>query len=133
MEKAGQIHAYRCKQCQGIQYSINLHHGITRTTIPCKFCINSAEKCPPPADKEIICERAWYRPTADEYNRLLLAQKEHVLRGGLLLKPLNKITGLQGVYTTFDLLSDPESWLDFAYHYYNPDMDLFEQVKNDTT
>lgn len=80
----GTLDVYICENCNKVMYSKYIDKGVTPFCIKCERCgsVMLHERTFPvalfPADIE------WYRPSFEEFQNLALAEKEHVLNGGLI-------------------------------------------------
>lgn len=81
---------YECKSCQHITKTIDIDKGVTPFIIRCRKCnseaISNFYYDSKPSDKP---ELQFYRPTLEETYTLSTFAVDHVLKGGLLLKPID--------------------------------------------
>ena len=93
--------AYFCKECRKVTITVDVDEGVTSAFIECPYCKKSyaqtfmyqipgcmyfgefkdGRMTTLPADFE------WYKPTKDEILHLSKGEKEHVSKGGLLMRP----------------------------------------------
>lgn len=104
--KSPRYNCYVCEHhCQ--TFTVDVDHGVTPFMIGCEFkgspdrpanpkfigangkCIGTAKSCFYPRDKlpdHAKVTHEWYRPNSTEFKRLSHGSKEHVSKGGLLLR-----------------------------------------------
>lgn len=94
----GAINAYACPVCSKLTIVIHKDKGVTPMFLACRItpgCDGRAESIgypPPPAPPKVVAavRWVWYRPSKKEFNKLEPAAKDHVSRGGLLLRRLTE-------------------------------------------
>lgn len=94
MEKQFSKNAYTCDTCNKRIVSVNLHEGVTPFLIGCRanwpgHCMGTAQSEFYGIDQTLPAEWGWYRPDEAEMAGLDPATKQHVERGGLLLRKLD--------------------------------------------
>lgn len=91
-----EINGWKCGICGKITYCIHVYEGITPMFLGCREtdgCTGTAKSLmypPPPAPDHVIAavKWEWYKPCADELRNSDAPTREHVERGGLLLREL---------------------------------------------
>lgn len=85
----GRKNLYRCPECHGVVVTKDTAKGVTPFSIMCRatqgctgFMFSSFYRC----DQSLVATFEWYRPEIIEDAR----NKEHLLKGGLLLRRLPK-------------------------------------------
>jgi hypothetical protein len=89
-EPVGLINTYVCSLGHRT-VTVNSAEGATPPRIDCRECLwegspNQAESCYCRVDQELRPTHEWYRPEGEELARLDDATREHVAKGGLLLR-----------------------------------------------
>lgn len=98
----GRVNGWICQSCGVPTYCVHVHHGTTPMFLACR-----AEGLPPddaeckgtgvsmgyprpmpPRHVVTAITFEWYKPEEDEYRRLLAQMRDHVDRGGLLIRPI---------------------------------------------
>lgn len=91
------VNGYLCKACNGLTMTYDRHPGITPMFVdhkrfdPNSRCPGMAQSLGYPAEAppaEWSPSHEWYRPAEDELLRFSDAAINHVLSGGLLLRPI---------------------------------------------
>jgi len=96
---AGEINGWRCDRCGQHTYCIHVNDGVTPMFLACRAsgrlgdCDGTGASLmypggPPPAHVIEAVQFEWYEPTGFEYRRLEPSAREHVDKGGLLLRDL---------------------------------------------
>lgn len=86
--------AYKCQKCKGIVVFRHLHPGVTpmfltcRAKDSCQGHMSSFGYMLTPQWSQLKPTFEWYRPSAEEFLTLDREVKQHVQRGGLLLRPI---------------------------------------------
>jgi hypothetical protein len=92
--------AYKCGQCGRVAITIDIHRGVTPMTMACRvapaICDGTMQSMmypdngAPPPDSYLAQYRDrvfhWYRPGQAEFIELDKSSKDHVMRGGLLIR-----------------------------------------------
>jgi hypothetical protein len=89
-EKAGQINRYTCEACGKSIVTINKADGTTPAFIDCPTCkgvMHSHWYRVPQITDTPWPLYEWYRPPRNRWQKLDPVVREHVERGGLLLRP----------------------------------------------
>lgn len=107
MIEAGAINAWNCPDCKRNTVAIHVDEGVTpmflrcRRTEGCNGMASSAMYPDPPIPEHIIdaLEWEWYKPADADLQSLDSEMRDHVDRGGLILRPLSDagralVTGL---------------------------------------
>ena len=89
MEAKGKINIYKCTSGHN-NITINRDEGVTPMIISCreKNCGKQAMSCFYNVRQDLKPTLEWYRPPASK--KLNRYEAEHVLRGGLLLRKIQK-------------------------------------------
>lgn len=90
-QSPGGPNPYQCKACGQLTITVHLHHGVTPMFLACKRCGGEAVSAmypdgPIPAELAHEAVWEWYRPGQDEYGRLVGARRDHIDRGGVMLR-----------------------------------------------
>ena len=86
----GKLNIYTCKVCRGHIVTIDRDAGVTpfslkcRVTEGCRGLMNSSVYRV--FDQTMRPSHEWYRPSAKELSTMIAQAKEHVERGGLILR-----------------------------------------------
>lgn len=90
MENANLINVYRCETCGNEMVTVNRHRGVTAFVIRCRVdgCGGYGTSSMYRNSQQLKPTLEWYRPEGDELPTLDDALREHVSRGGLLLRDL---------------------------------------------
>ena len=90
---AGSVNVYTCQKCKGFTVTVDLVEGVTPFMIRCRAKQFMGGICDGMAESGFYRQPApaapaweWYRPDAEEIERLDLGTREHVKQGGLLLR-----------------------------------------------
>jgi hypothetical protein len=91
---------YTCQTCGFMLLTVDVAHGTTPFMIECKaktccegFMHSSMYPTgPKPARYPKEPSHEWYRPTPEEFHKLADYNREHVAKGGLLLRPRTDAT-----------------------------------------
>jgi len=86
--QTGQRNAYTCTTCRDQIITVNLEDGTTPFMICCRKCdgaMHSAFGQVPLGNQPT---HGWHKPKGDEYDHLDRLEKDHVDKGGLLLREL---------------------------------------------
>lgn len=89
--------AYLCPDCMKLHITVDVADGVTPMFIKCEGCGKTASSfgyqlpgilhgAPTPSGKSLSPEFEWYKPGDTEYLKLSVAEKEHVDKGGLLMR-----------------------------------------------
>lgn len=95
MEKQGARNSYRCEKCQGTIVTVNLADGVTPFMVKCRAhwpdtsCDGMAQSGFYRIDQSTPPGWGWHRPGEAELSNLAEDVREHVQRGGLLLRKLD--------------------------------------------
>ncbi|WP_414462937.1 hypothetical protein [Hyphomicrobium sp. DY-1] len=90
-EAAPRLNLYQCKECLHIICTVDRDEGVTpfmlgcRAPSPCRGWMESSFYRVFPGLKPTW---EWYRPTDEERASLKPGEREHVERGGLLIRPI---------------------------------------------
>ena len=94
------MNGYSCDQCGGMTMTIDVHVGVTPMFLGCRAtegCSGTgvSRSYPPklPPEGHRSPEWEWARPDADAFAELSESMREHVLRGGLVLRPRTNLPG----------------------------------------
>ena len=93
--------AYFCKKCRKVTITVDIDEGVTPMLIPCIHCEQMANSFmyQVPACmrydfsngiKILPADIEWYRPEKNELLKLSSHEKEHVNKGGLLMRKRTK-------------------------------------------
>ena len=87
----GEFHIYECSNCHSSMITAFKDKGVTPFTIKCRACgkVSYHEKTVPEVPVEMhsfLGVKYWVRPTYEQFVKLPLNSKEHVLNGGLLFE-----------------------------------------------
>lgn len=85
------VDVYVCEDCGGIYYTRYKDKGVTPFTIGCRKCKKSimAHRNTLPEGVSILVNKEihnWVRPTFEQFLKLSEVDKQHVMRGGLMLE-----------------------------------------------
>lgn len=92
---AGAVNAYRCKDCDGVIVTEHADAGTTPMFLACRLCDTGEmvsfgyPRGPIPRTLAAKPRYVWYRPSKREMKRLDPVLRDHVERGGLLLRDPN--------------------------------------------
>lgn len=93
----GAINAYICAKCGALTVVRHVDAGVTPMFLACRRpsgcdeMARSAGYPPNPPQKVIDAVRwEWYRPDHTEFDKLDQVMKDHIKRGGLILRPVEK-------------------------------------------
>jgi hypothetical protein len=88
------VNGYYCDTCKGTLLVEHVDEGVTpmflgcRATSGCRGMSRSLGYPPPPVPADLgEPTHEWYRPLQDEFDGLAGAMRDHVLEGGLMLRP----------------------------------------------
>lgn len=87
--------AWKCEACGKLTVCVDIHSGVTpmyiacRRTVECRGMAISAGYPTDPIPERVMKNLAWewYRPSATEFATLSAEATEHVMNGGLMLRP----------------------------------------------
>ena len=87
----GKKNRYTCELCESILVSVDIDDGTTPFMIECWNCdvadmTSEMYMCP----QDLIVTHEWYAPDRKERRKLSPSEKNHVEKGGLLMRPLTK-------------------------------------------
>ena len=89
----GRRNVYACAKCKHKFATIDLVKGVTPFTVTCPNCQESpAQSSFYGVPQDLLATQEWYKPDADEYATLDPDTKDHVDRGGLLIRPVPEET-----------------------------------------
>jgi hypothetical protein len=95
-----EINGWRCKECGAVTYAVHVDDGVTPMFLACRASGSVEEGCHgqgvslmypvPPAPAHVVeaVGWEWYQPTGRELRNLDANMRDHVERGGLMLRPL---------------------------------------------
>ncbi len=93
MEKARRINVYVCPKCKGETITINAVDGLTPFLIKCRSVGGCHEEMAQSSfyrvDQNLIPTYEWYRPDQAELAGLDEGVRDHVQRGGLILRRID--------------------------------------------
>lgn len=90
---------YKCEGCKRVAITIDVHRGVTPMFKSClvnpEFCKGTMQSMMYPGDGAKPSDEYlegkplfhWYRPGMQEFITLEQGSKDHVMRGGLLIRP----------------------------------------------
>ena len=89
----GRINIYDCPTCGGLTITIHAVHGVTPMLLKCEVL---AEGCSGWAESRMyldipddaVPEWEWYKPEGAEFKALSVEMQNHVVLGGLDLRPI---------------------------------------------
>lgn len=95
--RVGRVNAYRCDECKGLTVTIDVDAGVTPMFLACRAsgqpgdCEGRAMSMgyPPGDPPNFVMEKLaweWFRPTRLELLKHNAEVRDHVARGGLLLR-----------------------------------------------
>lgn len=94
-EKAGAINGYTCRNCKQTFYTINAVAGTTPFMVRCRVnnigCGGFAESNFYRVPLGVRPDWEWFKPEGEAFDKLTDEEKEHVGRGGLLLRKLDDV------------------------------------------
>lgn len=98
MTNAGKLNKYTCEKCGGTFTTIDLNDGVTPFMTRCRAETDRFERCAGMAQShfyrvhgEAWPEWGWYTPDAAWLERQDDGMKDHVSRGGLVLRRLDPV------------------------------------------
>jgi hypothetical protein len=90
----GKLNIYTCEKCRGHIVTVDRDEGTTPFMVGCRAtegCSGMMESSFYRVwDQRMAPQFEWYRPDATEVATLKLVARDHVQRGGLLLRALDK-------------------------------------------
>lgn len=93
---AGSVNAWYCSTCQRATWAIHVDAGVTPFMLGCrrtKGCTGMAKSMmypdKPLDQRAVLIAWEWYKPTARQLRRMDAATRDHVERGGLVLRALS--------------------------------------------
>ena len=108
MESSNRINAYTCEKLHST-VTWNKDAGVTPMFITCDQCGGMASSRMYRVDQSLIATKEWYKPTEEDitneanevaekngigYKIVYATLKEHVAKGGLLLRDIKKLNDL---------------------------------------
>lgn len=89
----GQVNVYTCPKCKGRTVTIDADDGVTPFMINCRSVGGCHEEMAESSfyrvDQNLVPTYEWYRPVGDELAMLKGEMREHVDKGGLLLRRID--------------------------------------------
>jgi hypothetical protein len=96
MSRSGRVNGWGCKECGEYTYCIDIDDGVTPFYLGCRATEGCKGKATslfyPSADlPNYVRDQVkweWYKPEPEEYQTLNEGMKEHVDKGGLMIREL---------------------------------------------
>jgi len=107
--------AYICDNCRHATVTVDVDVGVTPFTIQCPRCGSRSQSlCYKVVLPSLEPEAEWYRPKAEELVNKSPGVVEHVVKGGLLLRPVQNTDGPPGTFQ--------EQCADWVYECFPPEV-----------
>lgn len=98
----GRINGWQCDTCHEVAYCVHVHNGVTPMFLACRAegvdpeeakCKGTGKSLwypsdPPPPHVIDAVQWEWYTPTPAELRVRSQGDREHVRKGGVLIRPL---------------------------------------------
>jgi hypothetical protein len=88
--------AYFCSHCRKTTITVDVDSGVTPMFILCPYCSATASsfmyQLPGCMHINIKADYEWYHPIGLDYDKLSVGEKDHVDKGGLIMRKRTKST-----------------------------------------